>query len=70
VHALVLPALGLHLRFLHRVATSNAGISTLCGSKAPGRVQTLNSLSHLHGSVAGSARALGCVTVKPRRRAS
>jgi broad specificity phosphatase PhoE len=70
VHALVLPALGLGLRFLHRVATANAGITTLCGTEAPGRVQILNSVSHLYGSAVESATALGCVTVKPRRRAS
>jgi broad specificity phosphatase PhoE len=70
VHALVAPAMGLELRYIHRLQLANTGISTLCGETVPGRVLSLNVTGHLHASPVASALAQQCAGMEPRRLAS
>jgi broad specificity phosphatase PhoE len=67
VQSIVATALHMHLRFLHSIRISNAGVTTMCGDAAPGVLLTLNSLEPLFGSPVRSALAETCPDAKPRR---
>lgn len=70
IQVVVAAALRLSLRDIHRIRISNASISTLCGTQAPGSLLTLNALESLHQSPIESASAHDCVSWKERRIAS
>lgn len=67
IRVLVIAALGLGLRSFHMLHMSNAGITTICGTEAPGRLLTLNSLESVYGSPVQSALAHDCVSWKQWR---
>ena len=67
IRVLVIAALGLGLHSFHALHMSNAGITTLCGTEAPGSLLTLNSLDSLYGSPVQSAVAQDCVSWKQWR---
>jgi broad specificity phosphatase PhoE len=67
IQVMVGAALALDLRHLHRIRVSNGGITTLCGTEAPGSVLTLNETAALYRSPAGSAAAENCVGWRSRR---
>jgi broad specificity phosphatase PhoE len=50
IQMLAATALGLDLRFTHRVHISNAGITTLCGHAVPGALMSLNVTDHVDRS--------------------
>lgn len=70
IQVLVATALCMELRHIHRLRILNAGITTLCGSEAPGTVLSLNMLEPLHGGPVAIATAHHCTDWKPRRIAS
>lgn len=62
IQALAAAALGLDLRYIHRVAVHNAGITTFCGDVTPGFLLSLNSTDALYHSPTASAAAQACVS--------
>jgi|SRR5579884_1602557 len=60
VRVLAARAVGLDLNAVHRLPASNAGITTLCGSKLPGRLVWLNNVSAVYQSPIAAAEAVGC----------
>lgn len=60
VRVLAARAIGLELNAVHRLPASNAGITTLCGSKPPGRLVWLNNVSAVYQSPVAAAEAVGC----------
>jgi phosphoserine phosphatase len=61
-------SLHIDLRFLHSIKISNAGVTTLCGSDAPGSLLSLNVTQALHGSPVDSASAEACASPIMRRQ--
>lgn len=53
VQVLAAAALGLDLRYVHRIHVANAGISTFSGNVAPGALLSLNVMTHLQEEPAG-----------------
>jgi broad specificity phosphatase PhoE len=70
VQTMVAPAIGLDLRYVHRMQIANTGITTLCGGRPPGRLLSLNVTEHLHASPVASALAQKCAGVEAQRLAS
>ncbi|GAC1404537.1 MAG: 2,3-diphosphoglycerate-dependent phosphoglycerate mutase GpmB [Chloroflexota bacterium] len=66
VQVLVAEALALDLRFIHNIHIANAGITTICGSQAPGSILSLNMTEPLYGSPIVSASAQNCISWKAR----
>jgi broad specificity phosphatase PhoE len=67
IQVIALAALGLPASHLHRIRVSNCGVTTVCGSEAPGVLLSLNALDALYGSPAVSAEAAGATSLDPRR---
>jgi broad specificity phosphatase PhoE len=70
VQVLAATILCLPLRHLHRIHVSNAGVTTLCGTAAPGALRSLNATGHLFTSPMASATAQKCVSETLSRKAS
>lgn len=69
VQILAAESLHIDLRFLHNIKVSNAGITTICGGQAPGRLISLNVTQAVHGSVVDCASAEGCANNTQGRQA-
>ncbi|GAC1334418.1 MAG: alpha-ribazole phosphatase [Chloroflexota bacterium] len=70
IQTIVAAAMNLSLKNIHAIQISNASITTLCGTEAPGSILTLNALESLHRSPLESASAHDCVSWSQRRIAS
>lgn len=64
VMALACAALSLDLRHLHSITASNAGITILCGQRAPGYLLELNNTSAIHAEPIPRAAAHNCSSDK------
>lgn len=63
IQVLVAAALELNLRHIHRIHTHNAGITTFCGTAAPGRLLSLNvTEGPYRRTPAADAAAQACVS--------
>lgn len=67
IMVMVASALSLSLRYVHNIRLANGGITTLCGTKAPGTLLGLNNVDPLYHSPVAGAEAQGCATWKRRR---
>jgi broad specificity phosphatase PhoE len=67
VQSLAASALGLDLRYIHRISVTNGSTTTFCGREAPGMLLSLNDLSSLYRTPVGGARALRCPDWRVRR---
>jgi probable phosphoglycerate mutase len=70
IQTLVSAALDLPLRNIHRLRVSNCGLTTLCGTSAPGSLLAFNATDGLFATPIESALAQDCVSWKERRIAS
>lgn len=62
VQVLAASALDLDLRYIHQLPVHNAGVTTLCGEAAPGRLLSLNVTEALYHSPVAAAAAQCCVS--------
>ena len=70
IQVLAASALLLDLRYLHSVRATNCSVTTICGTRAPGALFSLNSTDAIYGSAVSSAELNGCTTSEPRRLTS
>jgi phosphoserine phosphatase len=67
VQVLAASALSLDLRNIHRIAVSNASVTTFCGDRPPYHLLGLNVTEPLYSSPVASAAAQNCVSWKRQR---
>lgn len=70
IQSMVAASLDLPLDSIHRLHISNGGITTLCGTGAPGTLLSLNTIAPLYQSLVAAGEAEGCAEWRPVRKAS